>query len=216
VVNRGVHVNQTLGKYVSASVSWNDGYYSDRYNWITGSITFTKGVHSLSVEGIGNAGTTGYGTSTGGLYANNSSMEAVVYTYTKGAWVASGTFQHSSVPTNANIGIEQGATTNGLGVYLSKTFKNGFSLPGRFEYIEQSGTVGGPDASLLYGPGSSATSFTVTPTYQKSAFYFRSDFGVVDTNNSSGYAFGPAGTDASQFRATGEFGFVFGKTSTEK
>jgi Putative beta-barrel porin-2, OmpL-like. bbp2 len=215
IVNRGIQVNQTLGKYLSASFSWNDGYYSDRYNWLTGSLTFTKGANSLAVEGIGNAGTTGYSTPTGSLYANNSSMEAVVYTYTKGTWVATGTYQHSDVPTNASIGIDQGATTNGVGVYLSKTLKSGFSLPGRFEYIKQSGTVNGPDASLLYGPGSSAISFTVTPTYQKGGFFFRTDLGVIDTNNSSGYAFGPTGTDASQFRAVGEFGFIFGDNLTK-
>jgi len=29
-VNRGVQINQALGKF-SASLSWNDGYYSNRY-----------------------------------------------------------------------------------------------------------------------------------------------------------------------------------------
>ena len=68
--------------------------------------------------------------------------------------------------------------------------------------------------SLLYGPGSSAWTFTATPTYQKGGFYFRSDLGFVDTSNSSGYAFGSTGTAASQFRATGEFGFIFGNNLT--
>jgi hypothetical protein len=216
IINRGVQVNQTLGKYFTASLSWNDGYYSDRYNWLSGALTFTKGPHTLIYSGMGNAGQTGYSTAATPLVQNNSMMHAVVYTYTKGTWVATGTYQYSKVPTNVNIGIAQGASTNGIGVYLSKAFKSGFSLPGRFEYIKQSGTVGGPDVNMLYGPGSSAISFTITPTYQKGGFYFRSDIGAVDTNNSSGFAFGPTGTDASQFRATGEFGFIFGKNFVEK
>ena len=32
-INRGIQVNQTLGKYLSASFSWNDGYYSNRYTF---------------------------------------------------------------------------------------------------------------------------------------------------------------------------------------
>lgn len=215
IINRGVQVNQTLGKYVTASLSWNDGYYSDRYNWLSGSLTFTKGPHTLVYSGMGNAGQTGYSTSATPLVQNNSMMHAVVYTYTKGTWIATGTYQYSKVPTNTNIGIFNGATSNGFGIYLSKAFKS-FSLPGRFEYIEQSGSLTDETVNMLYGPGSSAISFTVTPTYQKGGFYFRSDLGFVDTNNSNGFAFGPNGTDASQFRATGEFGFIFGKNFVEK
>jgi len=216
IISRGIQVNQALGKYFSASLSWNDGYYSDRYNWLSGSLTFTKGVNTFVYAGMGNAGQTGYTTSATPLAQNNSMMHTVVYTYTKGAWIATGTYQYSNTPTNTKIGIVKGASSNGLGIYVSKAFKGGFALPGRFEYIEQSGTVHGTDVSLLYGPGSSAISFTATPTYQKGGFYFRTDLGVVDTSNSSGYAFGPKGTNASQFRAAGEFGFIFGKTSVEK
>ena len=32
-VNRGIQVNQTMGK-VTASLSWNDGFYSNRYSWL--------------------------------------------------------------------------------------------------------------------------------------------------------------------------------------
>jgi len=216
IVNRGVQVNQALGKYFSASLSWNDGYYSGRYNWLSGSLTYTKGANTIIYAGMGNAGQTGYSTAATPLPQNNSVMHAVVYTYSKGAWVGTATYQYSNIPANAKIGIPVGANTNGFGLYLSKTMKHGFSLPGRFEYIEQSGTVSGGNVNLLYGPGSSAVSFTVTPTYQKGGFYFRSDLGVVDTNNSNGYAFGPTGKDASQVRGVGEFGFIFGKTSVEK
>ncbi len=215
-VNRGIQVNQAIGKHVSAAFSWNDGYYSNRYNWLSGSITFTNGVHTLVYDGMGNAGKTGYSTAATPLTQNNSSMHTVIYTYLKGSWIASATYQYSNVPTNTKIGIAKGASTNGFGGYLSKSFKGGIALPVRFEYIKQSGAVNGPDASLLYGPGSSATSFTATPTYQKGGFFFRTDLGVVNTSNSKGYAFGPTGIAASQFRAAGEFGFIFGDNIAKK
>src|SRR5215831_1896387 len=32
-INRGIQVNQTLGKF-AAAISWNDGFYSNRYSWL--------------------------------------------------------------------------------------------------------------------------------------------------------------------------------------
>src|SRR5437899_1168876 len=60
-INRGVQVNQTLGKF-TASLSWNDGYYSNRYSWLSGSLTYAKGPHSLSFIGMGNLGHTAFQT----------------------------------------------------------------------------------------------------------------------------------------------------------
>ena len=53
-INRGIQVNQPVGKYLSAAVSWNAGYYSNRYSWLSGSATLTKGPHSLVYDGMGN------------------------------------------------------------------------------------------------------------------------------------------------------------------
>ncbi len=216
IINRGVQVNQAMGKYLSASLSWNDGYYSDRYNWLSGEITLAKGPSTLVFAGMGNAGKTGYSTNTSPLAQNNSTMYAAIYTFTKGTWIATGTYQYSNIPTNTKIGIVKGASTNGFGAYLSKSFKGGFAVPIRFEYLEQSGKVNGTDVDLLYGPGSSAFTFTATPTWQKGGFFFRSDLGFIDTSNSKGYAFGSTGTATSQFRATGEFGFIFGDNIVKK
>ena len=216
IINRGLQVNQALGKYFSASLSWNDGYYSDRYSWLSGSLTFTKGASTLVYTGMGNLSQTAYQTAATPVQ-NNSVMHAVVYTYTKGPWIATGTYQYSSVPTNPAVGVIKGATTNGFGAYLSKSFRGGFALPIRFEYLAQSGSLGGPDVNLLYGPGSSATSFTVTPTYQKGGFFFRTDLGYVHAMNSTpGDVFGPMNTQPSQFRAVGEFGFILGNNITKE
>lgn len=37
-INRGIQVNQTMGK-VTASLSWNDGFYSNRYSWLSNGAT---------------------------------------------------------------------------------------------------------------------------------------------------------------------------------
>ena len=49
-INRGIQINQTMGKYLSAAISWNDGYYSNRYSLLSGSVTFTKGPHTPGVR----------------------------------------------------------------------------------------------------------------------------------------------------------------------
>jgi hypothetical protein len=84
-INRGIQVNQTMGKYFSGSVSWNDGYYSDRYSCLSGSMTLTKRPHVLVYDGMGNLGQTAYQTAATPIQ-NNSYMHAVIYIYTKGLW----------------------------------------------------------------------------------------------------------------------------------
>ena len=173
-VNRGIQVNQTMGKF-TASLSWNDGFYSNRYSWLSGSLAYTKGPHSLSFVGMGNTGQTAFQTAATPVQ-NNSSIYNVIYTYNKGSWIVQPYFQYTDVPTNAKIGIAKGASTTGGAILVNHTFKHGFSLPVRWEYIATSGSVKDPDVvNLMFGPGSKGTSFTVTPTFQHGGFFVRAD-----------------------------------------
>jgi hypothetical protein len=210
-INRGLQVNQTLGKYLSASVSWNDGYYSNRYSWLSGSVTLTKGPHVLVYDGMGNLGQTAYQT-TATPVQNNSYMHAVIYTYTKGPWIVSPYFQYSKLPTNLKVGVPKGTSATGGAINASYAFKSGFSLPVRVEYLTSSGSATDGSVNLLgFGAGSAGTTFTATPTYQKGGMYLRSDLAWVDaTNFTKGDVFGKTGTAANQFRAVLEFGFIFG------
>lgn len=215
-INRGIQLNQTLGKYFSASVSWNDGFYSNRYSWITGILTFTKGANSLAFVAGGNAGQTGYQT-TATPVQNNGSIYNVIYTYTKGAWIVQPYFQYTSVPTNPSIGVVKGASTTGEAILVSRVFKHGFSLPARFEYITSSGSATDNSVNLMYGPGSSAFSGTLTPTYQSGGFYIRGDLSWVHASSfTPGDVFGPNGTNSNQPRAMAEIGFIFGNNLTER
>ncbi len=216
-VNRGLQINQVLGKYLTASFSWNDGYYSNRYSWLSGSLTFTKGPHSLVYDGMGNAGQTAYQRMATPVQ-NNGYMHAVIYTYTKGAWIVQPYFQYGKVPTNLKVGVAKGASATGGALSVSRAFKHGFSLPARVEYITSSGSATDGSVNLLgFGSGSAGTTFTATPTYQKGGLYLRGDLAWVHaTNYTQGDVFGQAGTNANQFRGVLEFGFIFGSNLTGK
>jgi hypothetical protein len=208
-VNRGIQVNQTAGKF-TASLSWNDGFYSNRYSWLSGSLTYANGPHSLAFEGMGNLGETAFRTAATPVQ-NNGSMYAVIYTYSKGPWIVQPYYQYSSVPTNAKIGVVKGATTQGGAILLSRAFKHGFSLPLRLEYISSSGNASEQAVNLLFGPGSSGTSLTVTPTFQHGGFFVRGDVSWVRAGSyAPGSVFGVTGTNQDQVRAVAEFGFIFG------
>jgi hypothetical protein len=214
-VTRGVQVNQTMGKF-TASVSWNDGYYSNRYTWTTGSLTYTKGPHSLSFVGGGNLGKTAFQTAATPVQ-NNGSIYNVIYTYNKGSWIIQPYWQYNTVPTNAKIGIVKGASSNGGAILVNHTFKHGFSLPVRWEYIASNGSAAQNAVNLMFGPGSAGASITVTPTFQYGGFYFRGDVGYVHASSiTAGSAFGPLGNLHNQTRLIGEFGFIFGNNLIEK
>jgi hypothetical protein len=216
-INRGLQVNQTIGKYLSAAFSWNDGYYSNRYSWLSGSATLTKGPHSLVYDGMGNLGQTAYQTAATPVQ-NNSYMHAVIYTYAKGPWVISPYFQCSKLPTNAKVGVTKGTSATGGALNVSYAFKSGFSFPARVEYLTSSGSATDGSVNLLgFGSGSAGTTFTATPTYQKGGMYVRSDLvWVRATNYTPGSVFGKTGTLASQFRGVLEFGFIFGNNIVKK
>jgi Putative beta-barrel porin-2, OmpL-like. bbp2 len=214
-VNRGIQVNQTMGKF-TASLSWNDGFYSNRYSWLSGALTYVNGPHSLSFQGMGNLGQTAYQT-LGTPVQNNGSMCAVIYTYTKGSWIVQPYVQFTDVHTNPKIGVVKAAGTRGGALLVSHTFKHGFSLAGRGEYISSTGSVAEKAVNLMYGPGSAGTSLTVTPTFQYGGFFFRGDISWVHANSfTPGFAFGPTGIDQNQARAVAEIGFIFGNNIIAK
>ena len=207
-VSRGVQVNQTLGK-LTASFSWNDGYYSNRFSWLSGSLTYTKGPHSLVFAAMGNLGQTVFRTLATPVQ-NNGSMYAVIYTYTKGNWIVQPYFQYGSVPRNLKVGVVDGASTPSGALLMSRTFKHGFSLAGRGEYISSTGSAAQQSVNLLFGPGSAGWSITLTPTFQYQRFFARGDLSFVRANSfTPGDVFGPAGSNRNQPRGVIEAGLLF-------
>lgn len=208
-VNRGIQINQTLGKF-TASFSWNDGFYSNRYSWLSGSLNYTKGPHSITFVGGGNTSKTSFQTPATPVQ-NNGSIYNIIYTYTKGPWIVQPYVQYTDVPTDPSIGVVKGASTTGGAILASYAFKHGFSLPVRWEYITSTGTSAQQAVNLIFGPGSGGTSVTLTPTFQKAGFFGRGEYSFVHASDyTPGDVFGPAGNNQNQPRIAAEIGFIFG------
>lgn len=210
-VNRGVQLNYTAGP-VTLAVSYNDGLYSNNYNWLWGSLAWTiNGANTLAVIGGGSTSRTSISTFVTPLYLNNEQIYNLIYTHTAGQWTIQPYLQYTSVPASPVYNTTQEATTFGAALLASYAVPNsGFSIPFRLEYINSTGSAAGGAPSLIYGPGSNAWSATVTPTYQYKRFFARAELSYVKANNiTNGFGLGPNGADDTQSRALLEVGFLF-------
>ena len=209
-VNRGLQVNYGKGK-LSSSVSWNDGFYSNRYNWLTGTATYAfSSANSLQLVAGGNLGHTSYSTLATPLYQNNSAIYNIIYTHTAKKWMIEPYVQYTRVPASTRVGVARTSATLGGALLGTYTFTPHISLPSRVEYIGSTGNLQNGSVNLLYGPGSGAWSVTVTPTYQDKAFFARGEFSVIHaTSYTPGDAFGRTGSSSAQVRGQIETGFMF-------
>lgn len=209
-VSRGVQLNYAHGP-VSLSVSLNDGFYSGKYNWVSGSLGYTLDKeNSISLVGGGNLSHTSRTGAATPLLQNNGEIYNLILTHTAGPWVVQPYLQYTRAHAEPTLGVPQGASTYGGALLVSYAVTKQFHLAGRAEYIAQSGSVGGTTPSLLYGPGSKAWSLTFTPTYQKGIFFVRAEASHVGISDlTPGYGFGSSFTRKSQDRILAEAGFLF-------
>ena len=219
IVSRGVQGNYTAGP-LAFSVSLNDGFYSDSYNWLVGSVAWTiDKENTLTFVGGGNFDHTDKNVVSTKLppiaktpfFQNNGSIFNAIYTYNSAPWTITPYFQYTSTPGNAFLGAPKGAETYGGAILASYAFTDNFSVAGRGEIIGSSGSVVGGNANLLgYGAGSSAFSFTLTPTYQEGIYFIRGEGSIVQvSSNAPGAAFGKSGNDKTQGRFLVEAGLIF-------
>jgi Putative beta-barrel porin-2, OmpL-like. bbp2 len=218
-INQGVQVNYASGPF-AASVSVNDGFYSGELNWVTGFATYK--LDDSNTIGI-NGGThfSDFDSSTRSprfQFATinslqNSSIISVNYTYANGPWIITPYFQYTTVDRKDNyFSPIIGGETWGGALLAGYAFNENFGLAGRVEYIAQSGTRFDTlsATSLLYGPGSSAFSFTITPTFTWDRYFVRGEFATVQAYDvTPGFGFGRDGTKRSQERYLVETGFTF-------
>ena len=146
-------MNDRLGK-LSASLSWNDGFYSDRFTWLTGSLSYALNeVNTVAFKTGGNLGQTALRSLTTPVQ-DNGRIYDFIYTYAAGPWIIRPYFQYTDIPTNPNAGIVEGAARRGGALLLTYSFQHHFSLSGRGEYISSTGKANRQAVNLLYGPGS--------------------------------------------------------------
>ena len=225
VINQGVQVNYASGPW-AASLAATDGFFSGELNWITGLITYK--IDDANTIGIN--GGTHFSSFNSGLqslrfqYATplalqNSSIVSLNYTYSAGPWIVTPYIQYTNVERNAAFGLN-GAETYGGAILASYAFTDNFALAGRFEYIAQTGSRFSviPATSVLYGPGSEALSFTVTPTFTFGQYFLRGEYSRVELYDISrgnlaqgtlGTGFGRTGNRTSQDRYMVETGITF-------
>lgn len=207
-VNRGVQANYTQGP-LALALSWNDGFYSNHYDWLSGSAAWTiNSENSLSFVAGGNLNHTNFTEFATPLAQNNGQIYDLIYTWNHGPWTVSPYVQYTRTPQDTSVGLADSASTLGAAVLAKYTFNPNWSLAGRVEYIDSNGNAAGPN--LLYGQNSNAWSATITPTYQYKTFFGRADASYVHAGNiTAGDAFGTAGNDRSQARLVLEVGSLF-------
>jgi len=219
-VNTGLQANYTIGP-VALSFSWNNGFYSGKYSWLTGLAAWTiDSANILTFVGGGNTSETTISSIATPVFQNNSSIFNLIYTHTDGGWTIVPYIQVTHVPEIHKIGALESANTYGAAVLVNYHFADdsevagvplgGFSLPVRLEFIGSTGSNSGGAPNLLYGPSSKAFSITVTPTYQYSIFFVRPEFSFVSAfNPTNGLAFGSDGQETTQTRLLAEAGVIF-------
>jgi hypothetical protein len=210
---RGVQVNYTAGPVV-LNLSWNDGYYSNRFSAISGLATWTiDSSNSLAFLGAGNAGKTAGGTFVTPVYQNNQDIFDLMYTRTQGPWTLEPYVQYSHVPSDPRIGIAGSGSTLGAALLANYNIDPNWNIAARAEYIDSTGQL-----NLVLGPRSNAWSLTLTPTYQYEIYFVRAEASYVSAGgidfaegpgSTPGPAFGPNGTKNNQFRLLLETGILF-------
>lgn len=202
-VSRGVQANYTSGP-VAVSVSLNDGYYSNKYDTVSGALTYTLDSSNIFVASAsGHTGSksdeSSFATSP---YLNNGQIYNLIYTHTTGPWTIQPYLQYNRVPALPSLGLSTtDSSTTGAAVLASYKVNDNVSLPVRLEYIKESGS-----APILYGTDSKAWSLTVTPTYQYKIFFARAELSYVGVDKA---VFGKNGDKKNQVTGMLETGFMF-------
>lgn len=209
-VSHGIQADYSTGP-LSLSLSWNDGFYSNKYNWISGLAAYKlDDSNTLTFSGGLNTGETSHVSVATPIAQNNSEIADLALTHVDGPLTLTPSIQYTRVPKNVSLGINNDASTYGASLIAKYSFDQNYSLGARAEYISTLGSVGGGAPNLLYGQGSRAWTFTVTPTYQYDMLFARAEGSYVRASKVvAGSALGPAGNDKSQGRLMLEAGFLF-------
>jgi hypothetical protein len=209
-ISRGVQANYASGP-ISLSLSWNDGFYSNDFSWLSGDAAWTiDSSNSISFVGSGNLATSTKSSFATPLYQNNSEIVNLIYTYTASPWTITPYLQYTEAPSSDKLGFAHSGQTYGAAILATYNLSPAWNLSGRIEYIDSVGNAAEGAPNLLYGPGSKAWSFTITPTWQYKVFFVRPEASFITLSNAApGSALGSDFRAGNQFRALLETGVLF-------
>jgi hypothetical protein len=204
-ISRGIQANLIAGP-VGLSLSVNDGYYANRYTWLSGSASWTIDPDNSLVFAAGaNLGESARNTLATPIEQNNGAIYNLIYMYSHGPLMLWPYLQYGTVPAHPRIGITDGASLYGAAVLASYGLTPALSLGVRVEYEASTGA-----GNLLYGPASRATSLTITPTYTHGRWFARADMSAVAImHGTQGDGLGVNGNRKSQLRGLLELGYAF-------
>ena len=213
-VSKGVQLTYKEDAF-SAAVTLNDGFYSNQLSWLGASAAYQLNQKSnVSVVWTGAMKANATYTFITPILQNNSQIVNAIYTYQSNRLSVSPYLQYTYIPANPSLGILTSAQT--MGAAILTNYRLAWSVPGkvtlplRLEYIGSSGKGDAASPNLLYGPGSSAWSATITPTYQYERVFIRGELSYVQAlQTSMGMVFGSTGNANTQTRIMLEFGVVY-------
>ncbi|HUY42106.1 MAG TPA: outer membrane beta-barrel protein [Candidatus Dormibacteraeota bacterium] len=208
--SRGLRVTYTQGKF-TGDLEYNDGYYTARYRALEGLVGWAPSADT-SVQFafiVPQADTPGNATT---AIANKIEYD-VMLTQQLGKLELLPYVLLIASPASATLGYARAQSATGAALLADYAFNGRFSIGARYEWFadRSSSTDASANADFLgYGPGSRATSFTITPEYRANPFFARAEFSSVNASGAKpGLAFGPAGTGVSQTRVIVETGVQF-------
>ena len=224
-VSRGIQVNLSQGP-LSLSLAWTDGYYSNKYNAISGLGTWTiDGSNTLAADFEIPTDKKYVSTFVTSPVLNNASIYNLMYTHTAGQWIINPYLQYVSVPSLPKVfapgPLFKSENSWGAAILVNYAFDAksayaGLSIPFRVEYVSNSGAPNSPfQADLIFAPGSKAWSFTITPTYQYKNYFVRAEASYVAATKIDPYAailgtsYGSSGDKKDQIRGVVETGVSF-------
>jgi len=219
IISRGIQFNGSAGP-LSASIAWTDGYFSNRYNVMSGLLSYAiNGSNTLSFYAQGSLGKSRLSSNDVAYSAlgNESQIYGVEYEYSSGPWMIEPYFQYMHTPKAPLLNVNHAFDNYGGALLADYSFTKTISLGTRVEYLRVGGPLGyglnsnGIASSLTGLPADShAWSITLTPTYQSGGFFARAELSYVTASAPAGLGFsGAEGTNTNQLRGMVETGFMF-------
>lgn len=205
----------------SASIALTDGFYSNKFNWLGADLSYKLSeTQKIGVVWTGAISANSYVSNNTPLLKNNSQIFNLLYSQSVGQWSFAPYLQYTFVPANSSIGIPQSAETYGAALLANYKFPVDLdgsgtnyqkaSIPFRVEYIQSTGIPGSNAPTLLYGPGSSALTLTLSPTIQYKKYFARVEVSMIRLYDfSPQLGFGNSSQNASQYRGIVELGIFY-------